>query len=279
MCSAFFDAPAATLTLSELKRLMRRMLSSFPDQFNVLIVGASRGIGLGLARAIAATPRAGLIFCASRRPEQAEAVHALAKGDCRVRALRVDVCDEQTLIDAAQETARFTDTLSLVVVTAGVLHSDDGMRPERRLADLDPTQALRSWQVNALGPALVLKHFHPLLGNARRAVFGSLSARVGSIGDNRLGGWYAYRSAKAAQNQFVHTAAVEMARKHRGLVCVTLHPGTVDTDLSRPFHSGVKPDKLFSVERASEQLLGVIDGLNPSQTGGFFAWDGEPVPW
>lgn len=254
------------------------MLESFPEPRNVLVVGASRGIGLGFVRALSSDPRVGRIFCGMRTPERAEAVHALAERDCRVRALRLDVTDEQTIADAAKELDRHAEGLQLVLVTAGVLH-DDAMRPERKLEALDPAAAQRSWQVNALGPALVLKHMHSRLGRSGKACFASLSARVGSIGDNRRGGWYAYRSAKAAQNQMVHTAALELARTAPELICVTLHPGTVDTDLSRPFQRGLPSGQLFDVERACRQLLDVVDRLAPSDSGSFVAWDGQPIPW
>jgi NAD(P)-dependent dehydrogenase (short-subunit alcohol dehydrogenase family) len=110
-------------------------------------------------------------------------------------------------------------------------------------------------------------------------VFASISARVGSIGDNRLGGWYAYRGAKAAQNMFTRTLAIEWARSRRNVVCVALHPGTTDTDLSRPFQANVAPDKLFDRGRTVRQLLAVIDRLTPADTGRFYAWDGSEIPW
>jgi NAD(P)-dependent dehydrogenase (short-subunit alcohol dehydrogenase family) len=120
---------------------------------------------------------------------------------------------------------------------------------------------------------------HGAMRHGRRAVIANLSARVGSIGDNRIGGWYAYRASKAAQNQITKTASIELRRKAPALVCVALHPGTVDTDLSAPFQGNVPEGKLFSVERAARQLLEVIDGLGPDDTGRFFDWAGEPVEW
>ena len=118
-----------------------------------------------------------------------------------------------------------------------------------------------------------------LLAHADRAVFASLSARVGSIEDNRLGGWYAYRASKAAQNMYTRTLAIEWARSRRNVICVALHPGTTDTDLSRPFQGNVPEGKLFGVERTVAQLLAVIDRLQPADTGQFLAWDGERIPW
>ncbi|MGB0213254.1 SDR family oxidoreductase [Algiphilus sp.] len=255
------------------------MLQKLPDQFNALVVGASRGIGLGITRALLADARVGRVYGGCREPEQAHEIHATASTDCRLRTLRMDVMDEHTVEEAAGDIRRFCGYLHLVIVTAGVLHDPLGMEPERRLAAFDPEIAARSMQVNAFGPLLVLKHFAPLMASGGTAYFASLSARVGSIGDNRIGGWYSYRAAKAAQNQLVHTAAIELARQHPELVCVTLHPGTVDTDLSKPFQGRVPADRLFDVERASGQLLDVLGGLTAGDSGGFFAWDGAPVPW
>jgi len=138
---------------------------------------------------------------------------------------------------------------------------------------------VRSFRVNALGALLVAKHFQGFFDRNDRVVFASLSARVGSIGDNRLGGWYAYRASKAAQNMITKNLAIELRRRARGVVCVALHPGTVATDLSAPFRGGVPEEKLFDASRAARQLLGVIDSLTPDSNGGFFAWDGEPIPW
>ena len=153
------------------------------------------------------------------------------------------------------------------------------MRPERRLADVTPEHLQRAFAVNAIGPLLVAKHVQALLPRRDRAVFASLSARVGSIGDNRLGGWYAYRASKAAQNMITLNLSIELRRRARGIICVGLHPGTVDTELSRPFQHNVPADRLFTPQRAARQLLDVIHGLEPADNGGFFAWDAQPIPW
>jgi NAD(P)-dependent dehydrogenase (short-subunit alcohol dehydrogenase family) len=173
-----------------------------------------------------------------------------------------------------------TDRLHLVVNCAGILHGGpQALAPEKRLADVRADALATSFAVNAFGPLLVAKHFEQLLSHRDRAVFASISARVGSIGDNRLGGWYAYRGAKAAQNMFTRTLAIEWARSRRNVACVALHPGTTDTDLSRPFQANVPPAKLFSTERTVRQLLAVIDRLTPADSGRFLAWDGSEIPW
>lgn len=249
---------------------MTALPQRFPEGFDALVIGASRGIGAALVTALLER-RAGRVWAASRSG-------SLAQDDPRLRPLRLDVTDEDSLAKATTCISEETSSLALAIHTPGLLQ-DAVIRPERRLADLNLAALQRSFAVNAFGPALAAKHVLPLLQHGRRAVFASLSARVGSIGDNRLGGWYSYRAAKAAQNQLLHTAAIEAARRHPDLVVCTLHPGTVATELSAPFRGTVKPEKLFSPERAAGHLLDVIDGLGPADSGGFFAWDGSAIPW
>lgn len=151
--------------------------------------------------------------------------------------------------------------------------------PEKTLRAIQPEAMARMFAVNTIGPALIAKHWLPRLPKDRRAVFAVLSARVGSIGDNRLGGWHGYRASKAALNMLIANFAIEMRRTHPLAVIVALHPGTVATGLSRPFQSGVAPGQLFSPETSAAHLLDVIDRLTPEDSGGFFAWDGTRIPW
>jgi len=256
------------------------MLTSFPDGSRALVTGASRGIGLEFVRQLLGAPQFVQVFAACRRPALATHLIALASQQPRLRIVALDLADEAQVEAAAREVASETDRLHLVVNAAGVLHdSAEGLAPEKRLADVRADALAASFAVNAFGPLLVAKHFERLLAHRERAVFASISARVGSIGDNRLGGWYAYRGAKAAQNMFTKTLSVEWARTRRNVTCVALHPGTTDTDLSRPFQSNVPPEKLFPPERTVRQLLGVIDRLGPGDTGRFLAWDGSEIPW
>jgi NAD(P)-dependent dehydrogenase (short-subunit alcohol dehydrogenase family) len=256
------------------------MLSSFPDGSRALVTGASRGIGLEFVRQLLAASGFDRVYAACRQPALATQLNALASQEPRLRIVALDVADEAQVEAASREVTADTDRLHLVVNAAGVLHdSAAGLAPEKRLADVRADTLATSFAVNAFGPLLVAKHFERLLAHRDRVVFASISARVGSIGDNRLGGWYAYRGAKAAQNMFTRTLSVEWARSRRNVVCVALHPGTTDTDLSRPFQANVPPEKLFAVERTVRQLLGVIDGLTATDTGRFLAWDGSEIPW
>jgi NAD(P)-dependent dehydrogenase (short-subunit alcohol dehydrogenase family) len=255
------------------------VLSRFQRPVTALVTGAGRGVGLAFVQRLAEEPGVRRIWAGCRNPDAAVELAAIAQADERIRPLGLDVTDEGRLAAAARTVAVEAEPLDMVINCAGILHEADGMQPERRLAEVRADWLLQSFAVNGAGPLLLARYFEPLLPRRERTVFASLSARVGSIADNRLGGWYAYRGAKAAQNMFMKTLSIELARRARGIVCVALHPGTTRTGLSQPFRGSVPEDKLFSPERAAEQLLRVIDGLGSSDNGGFFAWNGEKIPW
>lgn len=255
---------------------MNAALNSFPRGATALIQGASRGIGLGLVRALLASDRIGRVVATCRDPDAAESLAAIADPRLDVRAL--DVTDADAVAALAASLKEQGTSLSLLINAAGVLHGD-GFGPEKRLEDLDPAVLQRVFAVNAFGPALMLRHFHPLMARDGKAVFAAISARVGSIADNRIGGWYAYRASKAALNQLLRTASIEFARRHKNAIVVALHPGTTDTGLSRPFQANVPEEQLFSVDKTVGHMLSVIDGLSTDDSGGFFAWDGQPIEW
>lgn len=221
-----------------------------------IVVGASGGIGAALVAALA---------------EEGVPVRGFARSF--TGADHLDLTDEASIAAAA---ASLTTPPELVVVTTGLLHHDD-RGPEKSMAALDPVWLARQYLVNAIGPALVAKHFLPRMPKAGRCVFAVLSARVGSVSDNRLGGWYGYRAAKAGLNQLIRTLAVEERRRNDRGIVVGLHPGTVDSALSKPFQAGLRADQLFTPDRAAVQLLDVIDGLKPPQSGRLFAWDGAEI--
>ncbi len=221
-----------------------------------VVIGASGGIGRAVAERLTAAGRFGVV-------------------DPLSRSTGFDLEDEATIAAAA---ARVADgpPPTLVFVATGVLHH--GEAPERTYRAMTAEHLLRDYRINTVGPALVMKHFAPLLPRDRRAVFAALSARVGSIGDNRLGGWHSYRASKAALNMLLKNLSIELARSHPQAVIAGLHPGTVDTGLSEPFQKGVASDKLFTPAFSAERLLSVVDGLTPADSGGVFAWDGVRVP-
>jgi NAD(P)-dependent dehydrogenase (short-subunit alcohol dehydrogenase family) len=217
-----------------------------------LILGASGGIGSALAEA-----------CRGRGDE---VVGLSRSGD------GFDITDEASV---AHHLERIKGPFDLVLVATGALEIA-GAEPEKTVKSVTSQAMMDQFALNAIGPALVLRHAADLLPRDRRAVFAVLSARVGSIGDNRIGGWISYRSAKAAVNQIVHTAAIELSRSHKQSLCVALHPGTVATPFTEKYldrHPAVSPSD------AAENLLSVIAGLSPEQTGGFFDWAGKEVPW
>jgi len=235
-----------------------------------IVQGSSRGLGLELVRQLLA--RGERVVATCRDPDAGSELR-----ETGARVLRVDVEDEPSIAAAADALAG--ERAHLLMNVAGLLHDGEDLQPEKKLADVDPAALARLFAVNATGPLLVAKHLAPLLLHGRRAVLANVSARVGSIADNRLGGWYGYRASKAAQNMVTRTLAIELGRKSEALVAVALHPGTVDTDLSAPFSRRVPPERLFSTQRAAAQLLTVVDAVLPSETGSFFAWDGSAIPW
>ncbi|MES2684065.1 MAG: SDR family oxidoreductase [Pseudomonadota bacterium] len=255
------------------------MAASHP--LNALVTGASQGLGLAFVQALLALPHCNLVYAACRTPNTATALAGLASvHPKRLRVLALDVTREADFVTAADTVRRETDRLHLVLNVAGLLHdAASHLKPERRLEDFNAAALMASIAVNTLGPALAAKHFIKLLTHEQRAVFASLSARVGSIGDNRIGGWYSYRAAKAAQNQFTRTFAIEAARRAPNLIVAALHPGTVATELSKPFSANVAEGKLFSTAQSVAYLLAVIDGLSAADSGSFRAWDGSHIPW
>lgn len=182
--------------------------------------------------------------------------------------------------NSIEESAAFATQdkpLDMVIVATGFLHNDKIM-PEKSLRDLSAQKFHTVFEVNTIVPALVAKHFLTFLNRDSRSVFAALSARVGSISDNRLGGWYAYRASKAALNMIIKNTAIEVGRRNKNAVIVGLHPGTVDSPLSQPFQGNVPDEKLFTAEYSAEKLLNVLSMLTPQQTGKCFAWDGQEIP-
>ncbi len=239
-----------------------------------LIVGASQGIGLEFVRQFLKTNRVQRIYATYRNP-QAE---ILTISDSRLRCLQMDITEEVQIANVVQEIKAETATLNYVINCVGVLH-EGAMQPEKSLRQVNSEQLMRYFQVNSIGAVLLAKHIQPLFKHQERSIFATISAKVGSIGDNYLGGWYGYRASKAALNMFMRTTALEYKRSCPRAIAVTLHPGTTDTQLSRPFQRNVPPEKLFSVEHTVEQLLMVIDQLKESDSGEFFSWDGDRLPW
>ena len=231
-------------------------MASLPDAYHALVIGSSGAIGAAILALLRSDPR-----CASVRGVHRHSFPAF------------DFADEASIARMASELAA-GPRLQLVINATGMLHGADLM-PEKRLADLDYAHLLAIFQVNTFGPALLLRHLSPLLAPGR-SLMAMLSAKVGSIGDNRLGGWYGYRASKAALNMLVKTAAIELARIRPDSVLVAMHPGTVESRLSQPFRSVTATR---SPRQAATDLLRVLDRLAPGDSGAFFAYDGSRLPW
>ncbi len=232
-------------------------LSSFDQGLRVVVFGASGGIGSA--------------FCAllDDDPNVAEC-HGLSRSGPNP----VDVTDEAAIARAAERIGE-NGPVHLIINATGMLHTD-AIAPEKSLRALDPEAMHAAMAINAFAPALIIKHFHRLLPRDRKSAFASLSARVGSIADNRLGGWYSYRASKAAQNMFLRSAAIEVARLRREAVILLLHPGTVETGLSEPF-AGERD--VFSPGQSASKLLDVINWAGPDKSGHFFDYDRRPIPY
>lgn len=227
-----------------------------------MVIGASGGIGAA--------------FEAALIEEGAfDVVHGFARS--RTGPLHLDLLDEASIAAAAAQVTK-GPAPTLVIVATGLLHAGDH-GPEKALRDLDPAWLAHVYAVNTIGPALVAKHFLPIMPRNGRTVFAALSARVGSIGDNRLGGWHGYRASKAALNMLVRNLSIEERRRNDRAIVVALHPGTVDTALSRPFQGNVQAGRLFDAERAALQLLDVIEELKVADSGKLFDFEGSEVPF
>jgi len=229
-----------------------------------LVVGAG-GIGRALVPALRRRCRdLTVVLCGRQLPAD--------EGWC------VDLEDQQSLEALRQRVGDAPQPLRLVINASGRLHGP-GLQPEKRLQQVRAEALAASYAINAMAPLLLAQALEPCLERERPFHFASLSARVGSIGDNHSGGWYAYRAAKAAQNQLLRCLSIEWARRYPQACVTLLHPGTTDTALSRPFQSFVPPGKLFAPARAAEQLLDVLLSQSAADSGAFLAWDGQAIPW
>ena len=244
-------------------------MTSFNYNINVAVIGASGGIGGAIANTIETNLEGSRVFRLSRSHLSNRASE---------RCFHLDLENETTIRSSAAKIARLAAELHIIIVATGILHEGENLLPEKSWSALSYDSLERVFRINTIGPALVAKHFLPLLAKDRKTVFAALSARVGSIDDNRLGGWYGYRASKAALNMIIKSLSIELARRRPLAICVGLHPGTVDTALSQPYKRGVTKGSVFTPKRAAENLLQVLETLKPTDSGGLIAWDGSQVP-
>lgn len=245
------------------------LLESFARPVNAVVVGASGGIGAAVVELLDHCPNVANILALSRKP--------IAEGP-KIQSMAIDLMDEPTIADAATYAKSEMGSVDLIFVAAGILHQSVD-QPEKTYRTISADWVSQVFAVNATGPMLVAKHFVPLFPRQGKSVFASISAKVGSITDNGLGGWYGYRASKAALNQFTKTLSIEVARKHADTVCLALHPGTVDTQLSAPFQAGVPDGRLFTPEYSANRMLQVVDQATSDDTGKLVGWNGEVLPY
>lgn len=245
-------------------------LTSFSAAANVVVVGASGGIGQAVVKQLSEDPSVAQVHAFSR--------DTASSRDGKIHRASIALLDEQSIISAV-EIATSHAPLDLVFVASGLLHREGSVQPEKTMRELSANAMSEVFNVNTIGPALLAKHFLPAMRKSGKTVFAALSARVGSISDNRLGGWVSYRASKAALNMVIKTLSVEQTRRRPESIVVSLHPGTVDTALSKPFSARVADKSLFTPEHSAACLLKVIDDLDVADSGGFFAWDGTLIDY
>jgi NAD(P)-dependent dehydrogenase (short-subunit alcohol dehydrogenase family) len=230
-------------------------MNSLPQNYRAIVFGSSGGIGAAFVKHLQGDPNCSEVVGLSRFTNP-----------------KIDFSNEETIASAAQA---MTGEFNILIDATGFL-SDEETKPEKSLRALNADNLMKLYQLNAIGPALLMKYFSKLMPKDERSIFATLSARVGSIGDNQLGGWYAYRAAKSAQNMLLKCTAIEVGRTKPDAVFVSLHPGTVETPLSDPF-AGSR--ERLTPDRSTEMMLGVMDGLSDTDTGSFWDYKGERVEW
>lgn len=246
---------------------------------NRLVIGGNRGIGLALVAAQLSRPDISKVV-ATYRPsaDLANLFELKRRHGERLVLQNLDVTSESSLQTFSSFLAKQPSGIDLAIHAAGILHDGD-IVPEKSLAQCNASHLMRLFEVNSIGPLMVAGALFPAQKRNHRFTFAALSAMVGSIGDNRLGGWYGYRASKTALNQFIRTIANECRLKHPRAAIVAIHPGTTDTDLSRPFQKNVDPEKLYSPQMTAKRLLRVLEGIDESHSGQFLNWNGSTIPW
>lgn len=246
-------------------------MSSETSGYHIALIGASGGIGAAFADLFSKSGK-NQISCFCRKPDDQP-----DRQNCQYFAMDISQEDQ---IAAASQTLKHTPPLDLVLITTGLLHHQGkSIFPEKSLKDLSQSQLSDFFLINAIGPALIAKYFIPHMQKNRRSVFAALSARVGSISDNQLGGWHGYRASKSALNMFLKTISIETKRSHPNLIVMGLHPGTVATPLSTPFQKNVPTGKLFTPDFSTRKLLSVLEQADHSYHGQIFDWDNKPIPY
>ncbi|MDZ4731664.1 MAG: SDR family NAD(P)-dependent oxidoreductase [Xanthomonadales bacterium] len=246
---------------------------------NTLIVGANRGIGLALVQNLLADEAVMQVLATCRSGSDRQDLLQLQRDySGKLQLLSLDFTDQQSLAHFAANLAALGCGIDLVIHAAGLLHAA-GLEPEKSLEQCQSQHLLRLFEVNSIGPLLVAQTLLATQQRNKPFVFAALSAMVGSIGDNKLGGWYGYRASKAALNQFIKTLSIECRTRYPQAAIVAIHPGTTDTGLSRPFQRNIQPGKLYTPEESAARILQVLAHVGSQDSGKFYNWDGKEICW
>ena len=248
---------------------MTQPLPSMGEDLNVIVIGATGGIGKALINTLNASTQVAHIFALSREAAQVSSP--------KIHNMAFDFTDEAHIAKIAQD-LKSKGPFDLVILATGFLHGPN-ISPEKSLKTMTTQGFETNFAINTIGPALTAKYFLPLMRKDQKSVFAALSARVGSISDNRIGGWYAYRASKAALNMVIKTLAIEHGRRFKDCIIMGLHPGTVDTALSKPFQGNVPEGKLFTPKDSAQKLLSVIDRAAMTESGHLLDWAGTKIPF
>lgn len=239
-------------------------LHSFEENAQAVVVGASGGIGSAITDLLAKQEKISRIYAFSRSNKEFN--------DTKITSYHIDISDEKSIEEAKE---KIEGNIDIIINAAGLLHNED-VQPEKSLRDLNMNFMQKVFLINTFGPSLLAKHFIPLLPRDKKSVFASISARVGSISDNQVGGWYSYRASKAALNMVIKTTSIEVARRYKKAAIIGLHPGTVNTKLSSPFQNNIQHSVFLSTQSA-QYLIDVVDKVSSIDSGKIFSWDGKEI--
>jgi NAD(P)-dependent dehydrogenase (short-subunit alcohol dehydrogenase family) len=245
------------------------LLSNFNNDLNIAIIGSSGGIGNALVSAMESMVNVKNIIHIAR---------SNSKTSTKPNCLHIDLLDEETIINCSNKISEIYKDLDIIINASGFLH-DNNYKPEKSYKMIDAAYLEKSFRVNTFGPFLLAKYFIPLLRKDRKSIFSCISARVGSIEDNKLGGWHSYRASKAALNMLLKNLSIELKYTNKYAICVGLHPGTVDTNLSKPFPKSRSHYNVFPPDESSRHLISVINKLEPKNSGNTYDWAGKRIPF
>ena len=235
---------------------------------NVAVIGSSGAIGNSISKLLKSEISVDSVYNFSRS--------AISESSEKEKNIYIDIENEDSIIESIKKIPKDIK-FDLIFVATGILHNDEDIYPEKSIKDISGNKLKKVLMVNTIGPALIGKYFIPFLNKNNKNVFAFLSARVGSISNNKIGGWYSYRASKSALNQIIKNFSIEIKRSNPNSIFVGLQPGTVKSNLSKPFQKNVNSKNLFSPDYSAKKLIDVINNLSIEDTGKLFAWDGEEI--